>query len=74
MKLYRVTLTIEVEAEDEDDALKQAMRCDDSAIISSYYELEDYDNASNSNDQQVPDSGRGVAEINPHSAATAEVG
>ena len=43
--MYRVSLTIEVEAEDEDEALAEAMRCDNSVIINYCEEWKDYDDA-----------------------------
>jgi len=39
MKLWRVSLTVEVEAEDEDGAFSEAMRLDDSVILSSAVNL-----------------------------------
>jgi hypothetical protein len=48
MKLYRITLTVEMEAENEDDAMQQAMRLDDTVILFSVTLVEDNDNAPSS--------------------------
>ena len=44
MKIWLVSLTIEVEAEDEENAVKEANAVDNTAIVSSAIEIGEYDN------------------------------